>query len=55
MRLALEEIQSGKFHKEWMNEYENGYPQLKNMREDEKQIPIEQISRQLLKVLCEDK
>jgi len=55
MRLALEEIQSGKFHKEWMNEYENGYPQLKNMREDEKQIPIEEISRQLLKVLCKDK
>ena len=55
MRLALEEIQSGKFHKEWMNEYESGYPQLKNMREEEKQIPIEEISRQLLKVLCEDK
>jgi len=55
MRLALEEIQSGKFHKEWMNEYENGYPQLKNMRENEKQIPIDEISRQLLKVLCENK
>ena len=55
MRLALEEIQSGKFHKEWMDEYERGYPQLKNMREQEKQIPIEEISRQLLKVLCENK
>ena len=55
MRLALEEIQSGKFHKEWMNEYESGYPQLKNMREQEKQIPIEEISKQLLKALCENK
>jgi ketol-acid reductoisomerase len=55
MRLALEEIQSGKFHKEWMDEYERGYPQLKNMREQEKQIPIEEISKQLLKVLCENK
>ena len=55
MRLALEEIQSGKFHKEWMNEYESGYPQLKNMREEEKQIPIEEISKQLLKELCENK
>ena len=55
MRLALEEIQSGKFHKEWMNEYERGYPQLKNMREEEKQIPIEEISKQLLKALCENK
>ena len=55
MRLALEEIQSGKFHKEWMNEYESGYPQLKNMREEEKQIPIEEISKQLLKELFENK
>ena len=55
MRLALEEIQSGKFHKEWMNEYERGYPQLKNMREEEKQMPIEGISKQLLKELCENK
>jgi ketol-acid reductoisomerase len=55
MRLALEEIQSGKFHKEWMDEYERGYPRLKNMREEEKQIPIEEISKQLLKALCENK
>ena len=55
MRLVLEEIQSGKFHKEWMDEYERGYPQLKNMREQEKQIPIEEISKQLLKALCENK
>ena len=55
MRFVLEEIQSGKFHKEWMNEYESGYPQLKNMREEEKQIPIEEISKQLLKALCENK
>ena len=55
MRLALEEIQSGKFHKEWMDEYERGYPKLKNMREKEKQIPIEEISKQLLKALCENK
>ena len=55
MRLALEEIQSGKFHKEWMNECESGYPQLNDMREQEKQIPVEEISKQLLKVLCENK
>ena len=55
MRLVLEEIQSGKFHQEWMKEYETGYPQLKNMREEEKQIPIEEISKQLLKELCENK
>jgi len=55
MRLALEEIQSGKFHKEWMNEYESGYPKLKDMRDEERQIPIEEISKQLLKALCENK
>ena len=55
MRLILEEIQSGKFHKEWIDEYESGYPQLQDMREKEKQIPIEKISKQLLKVLFENK
>ena len=55
MRLALEEIQSGKFHKEWMNEYESGYPKLKDMRDEERQIPIEEISKQLLNALCENK
>ena len=38
-----------------MNEYESGYPKLKNMREEEKQNPIEEISKQLLKALCENK
>ena len=41
--------------RKWMDEYERGYPQLKNMREEEKQIPIEEISKLLLKALCVNK
>jgi len=55
MRIALKEIQSGKFHKEWMKESGSGYPNLKNMRKEEKQNPIEEISKHLLKELCEIK
>jgi len=55
MRIALKEIQNGKFHKEWMLESKGGHPNLKNMRQKEKNSPIEEISKQLLKELYENK
>jgi len=55
MRITLKEIQNEQFHNEWMLESENGYPALNKLREEEKQIPIEEISKQLLKELFENK
>ena len=55
MRIILKEIQNEQFHNEWMLESKNGYPALNKLREEEKQIPIEEISKQLLKELFENK
>ncbi len=55
MRITLKEIQNEQFHNEWMLESKNGYPALNKLREEEKQIPIEEISKQLLKELFENK
>ena len=55
MKNALEEIQSGEFHAEWMKEHENGYPLLEKLRNEEKKLPIEAISQYMLKELLGDK
>jgi len=55
MRIILKEIQNEQFHNEWILDSENGYPALNKLREEEKQIPIEEISKQLLKELFENK
>jgi len=41
MKAILEEIKSGAFAKEWMDEYKKGLPKLKKMREDGKKHTIE--------------
>ena len=55
MRSALKEIQSGEFHKEWQKEAEDGFPTLSNLRKEEKKLPIEEVGKQILKVLFENK
>ena len=48
MKVILEEIKSGAFHKEWMDESKNGLPTLKQYREPNE---IEQLFNELTKVL----
>ena len=55
MKNALEEIQSGEFHVEWKKEHDKGYPLLKKLRKEEKELPIEAISQYMLKELFGDK
>ena len=54
MKKTLKEIQSGEFHREWMKEYESGYPQLVQLRNEEKELPIESIGQYMLKELFGD-
>jgi len=51
VRKVLIEIQSGKFHKEWQKEAEDGFPTLSKLRKEEKQLPIEKIGKSILKEL----
>ena len=55
MRNVLKEIRSGKFHREWIEESEGGYPQLTKLREEEKKLPIEEVGQQILKELFNNK
>lgn len=47
MEDILEEVQSGEFAKEWIEEYENGAPNLRKTRESLKDHPIEQVGKKL--------
>jgi len=47
MQDLLEEIQSGEFADEWIEEYENGAPRLQEERETLKEHPIEQVGQKL--------
>jgi len=47
MRQMLEDIESGKFADEWLAEYKAGCPNLKRMREEEKNHPIEIVGKQI--------
>ena len=55
MRKVLKEIQSGKFHKEWKKEAEDGCPTLSQLRKEEINLPIEEVGQQILKELFENK
>jgi ketol-acid reductoisomerase len=47
MRRILDEIQSGKFAEEWINESESGRPNYKRLQEEGKHHPIEVVGAQL--------
>src|SRR6188508_1756393 len=47
MRKILDEIQSGKFAEEWINESESGRPNYKRLQEEGKNHPIEVVGSQL--------
>jgi ketol-acid reductoisomerase len=47
MEKALKEIQSGKFAKDWMKEYHDGYPQFNKIRKEEAKHPIEKVGTRL--------
>ncbi|MFP4228331.1 MAG: ketol-acid reductoisomerase [Salinivenus sp.] len=47
MQEILEEVQSGAFAKEWIEEYEKGAPRLQAEREALKKHPIEQVGKKL--------
>ena len=47
MQQILKEIQSGEFAKEWIAENENGPPNFKKLREQDRNHPIEVVGAQL--------
>ncbi len=47
MQKALKEIQSGKFAKEWVAEYENGYPEYNRLLKEGANHPIEKTGARL--------
>lgn len=47
MKDLLAEIQSGKFAKEWIDEYRTGLPNFKRLRKEAEQHPIEEVGRKL--------
>jgi ketol-acid reductoisomerase len=47
MKQLLADIQSGKFAREWINEYRQGLPNFKRLRQEAEQHPIEEVGRQL--------
>lgn len=47
MRKALEEIQSGKFAKDWVKEYKSGYPRYNALLKEGEQHPIEKVGAKL--------
>jgi len=51
MRAALARIQSGEFATEWIDEYEAGCPNFNRMREASKNHPIEQVGKDLRKMM----
>ncbi|MEW6592475.1 MAG: ketol-acid reductoisomerase [Candidatus Hadarchaeota archaeon] len=49
MKKMLEEVQSGKFAKEWVEESKKGIPNLKHMREEANKHLVERVGRDLRK------
>lgn len=47
MKAALKRVESGEFAKQWMDDYEQGLPLLKKLREAEKNHPIEVVGKQV--------
>lgn len=51
MREILKEVQSGQFAKEWIAENESGQPNMKKLREDNQNHPIEKVGSELRKMM----
>ena len=51
MQKILKEIQSGKFAREWMRENKKGRPNLTQWRKEGDQHPVEQVGRELRKMM----
>jgi ketol-acid reductoisomerase len=47
MNQMLKEIQSGEFAKKWIDENENGLPNFKKLREQDRNHPIEVVGSKL--------
>ena len=47
MKDMLKDVESGKFADEWLDEYKNGLPNLKKMREEEAKHPIEVVGKEI--------
>ncbi|MFA5763445.1 MAG: ketol-acid reductoisomerase [archaeon] len=47
MKVILDEIETGKFADEWLNEYNNGMPNLTKMREELANHPIEKVGKDI--------
>ena len=50
MKKILDDIKSDKFAQEWINEYKTGLPNLKKMREEDKELLIEKVGAELRKM-----
>ena len=47
MKKILEEVQNGKFAKEWLDEYHKGMPNMNRLRDENKNHQIEKTGAQL--------
>jgi ketol-acid reductoisomerase len=47
MKKILKDVQNGNFAKEWLAEYKNGQPNMKRLRKEIKNHPIEKIGAKL--------
>ncbi len=55
MKKILEDIKTDKFAEEWINEYKSGLPNLKKMREEDKEHQIEKVGAKLRKMFMKKK
>ncbi|NIP86369.1 MAG: ketol-acid reductoisomerase [Planctomycetales bacterium] len=51
MKRILEEVRSGQFAREWIEENKNGAKNFHAMRQTERELPIEQVGRQLRRLM----
>ena len=47
MKKILEEVQSGQFAKEWLDEYKAGQPNMNKLRKENREHPIEVVGAKL--------
>jgi ketol-acid reductoisomerase len=52
MRGILKDVQNGNFAKEWLDEYNNGQPNMKKLREETKEHQIEKVGASLRKMMA---
>ena len=52
MKKILDEIQSGEFAKEWIQENENGRPRMNKLRKEHQELQIEAIGKDLRKMMA---